>query len=412
MAPTVLEVDGLSKLYRRGLPSGSDRITELLSNAVHGCVKAPLRWLGRRAAPVELRPGGANEFWALKDVAFEIRAGEGVAIVGANGAGKSTLLKIISRVTQPTHGRFRIRGRVASLLEAGVGFHGELTGRENIFLGGALLGVERRVIARKFADVVDYSGIADFLDTPVKRYSSGMYTRLAFAVAIFMDLDILIVDEILSVGDAAFQKRALATLREQLNAGKTVLYVSHDARQLHTLCDRFVMLEKGRVVAQGPIDSLETARPGTPTSDIPPVSQHRVATSPDSGHGPASPAIQFLMGLPEFAGWDLRGSESLRLELRDEAERLTACFECPWHSLAGLNADASGDRAALVSVQGLAPGAYTATLSLHFVDGRQRTVAHRPRLEVATIPALKGQDSEFAVGIRLAITPAGSNLPT
>src|SRR3984893_16193493 len=169
-----------------------------------------------------------EEFWALKDVSFEINQGDRVGIIGRNGAGKSTLLKILSRITEPTKGRIHITGRVASLLEVGTGFHPELTGRENIFLNGAILGMSRREIQRRFDDIVEFSEIEKFLDTPVKRYSSGMYVRLAFAVAAYLESEILLVDEVLAVGDATFQKRCLGKMREVSASGRTVLFVSHN----------------------------------------------------------------------------------------------------------------------------------------------------------------------------------------
>ncbi|MGC8669458.1 MAG: ABC transporter ATP-binding protein, partial [Chthonomonadales bacterium] len=178
----------------------------------------------------------SQSIWALKDVSFEVQPGEVVGIIGRNGAGKSTLLKILSQITEPTEGRVEMRGRVASLLEVGTGFHPELTGRENIYLNGAILGMTRREIDRKFDEIVDFSGVERFIDTPVKRYSSGMYLRLAFAVAAHLDPEILIVDEVLAVGDAAFQKKCLGRMGEVARSGRTVLFVSHNMAAVKALC--------------------------------------------------------------------------------------------------------------------------------------------------------------------------------
>jgi lipopolysaccharide transport system ATP-binding protein len=192
-----------------------------------------------------------EDFWALKDVSFEIKRGEVVGIIGRNGAGKSTLLKILSRITELTEGRVRIKGRVASLLEVGTGFHPELTGRENIFLNGAILGMTRAEIKRKFDTIVAFAEVEKFLDTPVKRYSSGMYVRLAFAVAAHLEPEILIVDEVLAVGDAVFQKKCLGKMGEVAQGGRTVLFVSHNMNAVETLCNRALLLEKGQMVEEG-----------------------------------------------------------------------------------------------------------------------------------------------------------------
>ncbi len=186
-----------------------------------------------------------EEFWALKDVSFEIKQGDKVAIIGRNGAGKSTLLKVLSRITEPTRGSVRIKGRVASLLEVGTGFHPELTGRENIFLNGAILGMSKVEIKRKFDEIVEFSEIEKFLDTPVKRYSSGMYVRLAFAVAAHLEPEILIVDEVLAVGDASFQKKCLGKMGEVAEGGRTIIFVSHNMQAVRRLCSQAIYLERG-----------------------------------------------------------------------------------------------------------------------------------------------------------------------
>jgi lipopolysaccharide transport system ATP-binding protein len=222
-------------------------VTEALSSASRGLA----RFVGLRGTSPATRPRDAGLFHALDSVSFEVRPGTAVAIIGRNGAGKSTLLKILSRITEPTSGRAEVRGRIASLLEVGTGFHPELTGRENIFLNGSLLGMNRCEILRKLDDIVAFSEIEQFLDTPVKRYSSGMYVRLAFAVAAHLEPEVLIIDEVLAVGDAEFQRKCLGKMDEVSKAGRTVLFVSHNMVAVKSLCEQAIMLEKGKVTAAG-----------------------------------------------------------------------------------------------------------------------------------------------------------------
>jgi len=197
------------------------------------------------------KDASVEDFWALKDVSFDVQRGEVLGVIGANGAGKSTLLKILSRITEPTSGEIVLRGRVASLLEVGTGFHPELTGRENIYLNGVVLGMKRREIARKYDEIVAFSGVDKFLDTPVKRYSSGMYVRLAFAVAAHLEPEILIVDEVLAVGDSEFQKKCLGKMKDVAGNGRTVLFVSHNMTAVSTLCTRALLIAKGCMVMNG-----------------------------------------------------------------------------------------------------------------------------------------------------------------
>jgi len=197
-----------------------------------------------------------EDFWALKDISFEIKQGERVGIIGRNGAGKTTLLKLLSRITEPTTGRITLNGRVASLLEVGTGFHPELTGRENVFLNGAILGMSKAEIKRKFDEIVDFAEIEKFLDTPVKRYSSGMYVRLAFAVAAHLEPEILIVDEVLAVGDAAFQKKCLGKMSDIAKEGRTVLFVSHNMGAVLGLCSRAILLDDGKILKEGPVSPV------------------------------------------------------------------------------------------------------------------------------------------------------------
>jgi lipopolysaccharide transport system ATP-binding protein len=234
-----IRVEDLCKEYRLGrrVRDQYRTLRETLSDAV----RRPFRRFRKEAA------GQTNEerFFALKDVGFEVQPGEVVGIVGRNGAGKSTLLKILSRITEPTSGRAIVRGRMGSLLEVGTGFHPELSGRENVYLNGSLLGMTRREIARKFDEIVAFAEIDRFLDTPVKRYSSGMYVRLAFAVAAHLDPEILVVDEVLAVGDAAFQQKCIGKMGEVAKTGRTVLFVSHNMQAVSMLCSRALLLEKG-----------------------------------------------------------------------------------------------------------------------------------------------------------------------
>ena len=216
------------------------------------CGKPLATWSPLRCAGCGARGSGrVEEFWALKDVNLEVRQGEVVGIIGRNGAGKSTLLKILSRITAPSRGRAELRGRVGSLLEVGTGFHAELTGRENVFLNGSIIGMSRRDIVKKFDEIVEFSGVERFLDTPVKRYSSGMYIRLAFAVAAHLDPEILIVDEVLAVGDAEFQKKCLAKMGDVARGGRTVLFVSHNIAAIQRAVHARVLIERGLVSADG-----------------------------------------------------------------------------------------------------------------------------------------------------------------
>src|SRR5690606_14876084 len=234
-----IEVSGLSKRYIIGHHTQADTLRDALTQGVRGIWPAMRR---RR----EAKQASKEEFWALRDLSFSVGFGEVVGIIGHNGAGKSTLLKVISRITEPTQGRIALHGRVASLLEVGTGFHPELSGRENIFLNGAILGMRREEIRRKFDEIVAFAEVERFLDTPVKRYSSGMYVRLAFAVAAHLEPEILIVDEVLAVGDAQFRKKCMGKLRDVTrNSGRTVLFVSHDMSAISALTQRCLLLKSG-----------------------------------------------------------------------------------------------------------------------------------------------------------------------
>ncbi len=251
----IIKVENLSKEYRLGVIG-------------HGTLYRDLQtwWAKVRGKEdpnsklMEKKRLQGDRFWALKDISFEIQPGDRVGIIGRNGAGKSTLLKILSRVTTPTSGNVKIRGRVASLLEVGTGFHPELTGRENIFLNGAILGMTKAEVKKKFDEIVDFAGVEDFIDTPVKRYSSGMYVRLAFAVAAHLDPEILIVDEVLAVGDAEFQKKCLGKMQDvSKNQGRTVIFVSHNMGAIRSLCNKGILLNDGAIRSNGDVEECLTS---------------------------------------------------------------------------------------------------------------------------------------------------------
>ena len=269
MNDIAIRVEGLGKQYRLGAEKErystfGDQIRKWVS----------LRRLLIRRTRDEKRP----PFWALKDVSFEVKRGEVLGIIGRNGAGKSTLLKILSRITEPTEGAIDIHGRVGSLLEVGTGFHPELTGRENIYLNGAILGMRRAEVVRKFDEIVAFAEVEKFIDTPVKHYSSGMYTRLAFAVAAHLEPDILIVDEVLAVGDAQFQKKCLGKMGEVSKGGRTVLFVSHNMAVLQAICSRVVLLDRGNIACDGETHAVirrYLERPRSKGDDWNPVVRNR-----------------------------------------------------------------------------------------------------------------------------------------
>jgi lipopolysaccharide transport system ATP-binding protein len=253
MSEIAIHVENLSKLYRIGERQRYKALRDTLSNAMYAPVRAAASLLniGNGHQPTESHGSSNNSFWALKDVSFEIKKGEVVGIIGRNGAGKSTLLKILSRITKPTEGHIRMRGRVGSLLEVGTGFHPELTGRENIYLNGAIIGMRKKEIDRKFEEIVAFAEIARFIDTPVKFYSSGMYMRLAFAVAAHLDPEILMIDEVLAVGDAEFQKKCLGKIQSVSKSGRTVLFVSHNMAAIESLCNSCLLLSQGKKDLEG-----------------------------------------------------------------------------------------------------------------------------------------------------------------
>lgn len=252
MSKPIIQVENISKQYHIGLKEKANRT---FREALVDTVAAPVKNFNRLRKLNKVETAETPDIiWALKDVSFEVQPGEVVGIIGCNGAGKSTLLKILSRITEPTSGDIKLHGRVASLLEVGTGFHPELTGRENIYLNGTILGMRRSEIDRKFDEIVAFSEIEKFLDTPVKRYSSGMYVRLAFAVAAHLEPEILLVDEVLAVGDAAFQKKCLGKMGDVAKEGRTVLFVSHNMAAIQHLCPIGLLLSEGNAITHGPVD--------------------------------------------------------------------------------------------------------------------------------------------------------------
>jgi lipopolysaccharide transport system ATP-binding protein len=295
MSDTVITVEGLGKKYRIRHQAEGRRYVAL-RDVIAQKIKAPFHFL-RRSQKSEVRSQNpasghsslvtrhsSEDFWALKDISFEVKQGEVLGIIGRNGAGKSTLLKILSRITEPTEGRVRIRGRVASLLEVGTGFHPELTGRENIFLNGAILGMHRTEIKRKFDEIVAFAEVEKFLDTPVKRYSSGMYVRLAFAVAAHLEPEILVVDEVLAVGDAQFQKKCLGKMQDVSRSGRTVLFVSHNMGIITDLCQQCLCLRNGKVHKIG--STKEVVREYLATGSVAGEVDLHTWTAERSGDGP------------------------------------------------------------------------------------------------------------------------------
>jgi len=256
MSNWVIRCEGLSKLYRIGL---KEQVHETLAGTVVDFLRTPVRNFKRLRSLANISAAEANDadvIWALRAVSFEVREGEVFGIIGANGAGKSTLLKTLSGITEPSSGRALIRGRVASLLEVGTGFHSELTGRENVYLNGTILGMKKAEVDKKFDEIVAFSGVEKFIDTPVKRYSSGMKVRLGFAVAAHLDPEILLIDEVLAVGDASFQKKCIGKMEDVAQGGRTVLFVSHNMGAVSKLCNRAILLDGGVVVQEGEADDV------------------------------------------------------------------------------------------------------------------------------------------------------------
>jgi lipopolysaccharide transport system ATP-binding protein len=268
----IIRVEHLSKQYRIGARRNPH---PTLRESIAGAVRTPLNWLGRNGHSED------NTIWALRDVSFEVMPGEVIGIIGRNGAGKSTLLKILSRITEPTTGQVDLYGRVGSLLEVGTGFHAELSGRENIYLNGAILGMKRSEIDRKFDEIVAFAEVEKFIETPVKHYSSGMYMRLAFAVAAHLEPEILLVDEVLAVGDAAFQKKCLGKMKDVADEGRTVLLVSHNMQAVTQVCSQAIWLQQGQTVQKGEASAIVSRYLGNKST----IQSGKHAWEPESAPG-------------------------------------------------------------------------------------------------------------------------------
>jgi lipopolysaccharide transport system ATP-binding protein len=321
-----IEIEGLGKQYRIRTPGGRHRT---LRDAVAGTLTGAVAGLRDRLT----RTGGGRSdseyFWALTELTLDVRAGEALGIIGPNGAGKSTLLKLLCRITEPTTGIARVRGRVGSLLEVGTGFHSELTGRENTYMSGAILGMSRAEIDRKFEEIVEFSGIGQFIDTPAKHYSSGMYLRLAFAVAAHLEPDILIVDEVLAVGDAEFQRKCLGKLEEvRQETGRTVCFVSHNLAAVQRLCDRAILLRQGRLVASGsPAEMTKAYLESGATHSAPGTWEPTLAVPRRGTGGCRFEAVWYSSGAADAAGHPYTDGP-LEVRLRIRAEAATAPRSC------------------------------------------------------------------------------------
>ncbi|MCX6181576.1 MAG: polysaccharide ABC transporter ATP-binding protein [Bacteroidetes bacterium] len=250
---TVIKVERLSKRYRIGL---REEMHDSLAASMAAFLKSPFKSFKKLKNLSSFGDESEDVFWALKDISFEVKQGDALGIIGMNGAGKSTLLKVLSRITEPTSGEISIKGRVASLLEVGTGFHADLTGRENIFLNGTILGMTRKEINQKMEEIIEFSGVRKFIDTPVKRYSSGMRVRLAFSVAAHLDPEILIIDEVLAVGDYEFQNKCIGKMQDVARGGKTILFVSHNMAAINQLCSRAILLKQGQKIADGTVSEI------------------------------------------------------------------------------------------------------------------------------------------------------------
>jgi len=396
MAGVAVRAEGLSKRYRIGQRVPYKTIRDTLA----GAISAPFRWSPTVLKRSAVRNGDQNAIWALKDISFEVGVGEVVGLIGRNGAGKSTLLKILSRITEPTEGVAQLYGRVGSLLEVGTGFHPELTGRENVYLNGAILGMKRSEIDRKFDDIVAFAETEKFLDTPVKHYSSGMFMRLGFAVAAHLDPEILLVDEVLAVGDVAFQLKCLDKIRDVARSGRTVLFVSHQMNSIRKLCDRGIWLESGYVRHSGPIGDVINAYEASLASPV-----------RERGKGGAT------NGAAQFVGWEIVEPHTDQLNVLDTQGPMTVkvILEVHRHIRHGVHGIAlwntddqliwawatdgldlpPGTHAFLCNLPGLPvkPGAYSWQVSLKS-DGQLVDDWHCvPQMIIATAPLADPRDN-------------------
>lgn len=369
-----ISVEGISKAYRIGTAAKPESLKTVLVDTL----RHPLARM-RRYNEDYTSADNADVYWALKDINFNVERGEVIGVIGRNGAGKSTLLKILSRIVEPTEGRAILRGRCSSLLEVGTGFHPELTGRENIYLNGAILGMKRAEITRKFDQIVEFSEVGKFLDTPVKRYSSGMYVRLAFSVAAHLDPEIMIVDEVLAVGDQAFQQKCLGKMSDVMRQGRTILFVSHSMDAIASLCTSAIHVKKGRVgqkvtVEEGIRSYLDEASAG----DALPLSQkprtqhqphapiiHDLKILTDAGESvmvPVGAKVEFDVTLKNFA--DIPGNLTLGIGLSNARGQRVALFHTEYHQ--GMTFRGTDDMTmkCVIPSLPLAPSSYTIDLVL------------------------------------------------
>jgi lipopolysaccharide transport system ATP-binding protein len=388
MTRPIISVERIGKAFRLRQRRARGRT---FRDALVGWARAPFTKLKDKLTPDRQ----TDLFWALRDISFEVQPGEVIGLIGHNGAGKSTLLKVLSRITPPTEGRAILRGRVASLLEVGTGFHPELSGRENIFLNGALLGMRRSEIQQKFDEIVEFSEIGPFLDTPVKNYSSGMYVRLAFAVGAHLEPEILFVDEVLAVGDAAFQRKCLSKMMEVVRAGRTILFVSHNMESVVALCPQVMVVDRGHVSERLPADegvkrylASVHAVGGKPLREAPRISQRPQPILTDlsirggSGHAGVAEAggsVTFELELSNFQ--DLHAPRVMII-LRSDRQQPIVSFDSRVHG--GFELSPSENASVVCEVPSLAlvPGSYSIDLMVADEDRVVESVERAERLEV------------------------------
>jgi lipopolysaccharide transport system ATP-binding protein len=380
MTNSLLRLNGVGKYYQLGGIQPYQTLRDSVANVF------------RRPKLVKEKDNG---FWALRDISFELKEGEALGIVGRNGAGKSTLLKILSRITTPDEGRINITGRIGSLLEVGTGFHPELTGRENIFMNGVLLGMSRQEVARKFDEIVAFSGVEQFLDTPVKRYSSGMRVRLGFAVAAHLDPEILIIDEVLAVGDAEFQRKCLGRMNAVASEGRTVLYVSHQMDSILGLCSRTLWLEEGRIRMDGEPDAVVKKYLGDSSAINSVVDLSTIITREGKGtirvtsleiQGKVGSAITCggeLVFKVKWVGMEIiRGAIVIRIVIRDQLDRIISILDNELTGDLFVMERLTGEFVCEAPRLALVPGTYFADVSLWCARTRQDRILRAAAFEV------------------------------